>query len=40
LQPTLINSASVNTAELSKGIYFYEIRNKDSVVKKGKVVKE
>ncbi|MEP7169460.1 MAG: T9SS type A sorting domain-containing protein [Bacteroidota bacterium] len=40
LQQTFINSASVNTEELSKGIYFYEIKNKNSLVEKGKLVKE
>jgi hypothetical protein len=40
LQQTFINSASVNTEALSKGIYFYEIKNKNGMTKKGKVVKE
>jgi hypothetical protein len=40
LQQTFINSVSINTSAFSKGIYFYEIRNKEGVVKKGKVVKE
>ncbi|HKR06947.1 MAG TPA: T9SS type A sorting domain-containing protein [Bacteroidia bacterium] len=40
LQQSFINSFSVSTENFSKGIYFYEIRSKESVVKKGKVVKE
>jgi hypothetical protein len=39
------NSISLNTEQLSKGIYFYEVRNKNGPdsyrqIKKGKVVKE
>jgi hypothetical protein len=34
------NSTSINTSQLAKGIYFYQVRNKNGVVKKGKVVKE
>ena len=40
LQQTFFNSTTINTQQLSKGIYFYEIKNKGSVIKKGKVVKE
>jgi hypothetical protein len=40
LQQTFFNSTTINTSQLSKGIYFYEIKNKEGVVKKGKVVKE
>ena len=40
LQQTFFNSVNINTTPLSKGIYFYEIKNKNGVVKKGKVVKE
>jgi hypothetical protein len=34
------NSTSINTEQLSKGIYLYEVRNKNGVIKKGKVVKD
>jgi hypothetical protein len=37
---TFTNSISINTGQLSKGIYIYEVRNKNGVIKKGKVVKE
>jgi hypothetical protein len=37
---TFTNSISINTEELSKGIYIYEVRNKNGVIKKGKVVKD
>lgn len=34
------NSTKINTAKLVKGIYLYEVRNKNGVIKKGKVVKD
>ncbi len=34
------NSTSINTETLNQGIYFYEVRNKNGVIKKGKTVKE
>lgn len=40
LQQQFISSATLNTAQLAKGIYLYEVRNKNGVIKKGKVVKE
>jgi hypothetical protein len=40
LQRKFINSVSLNTEQLAKGIYLYEVRNKNGVIKKGKVVKE
>jgi OOP family OmpA-OmpF porin len=40
LNQTFTNSISINTGELSKGIYIYEVRNKNGVIKKGKVVKD
>jgi len=40
LQQSFINSVSLNTSQLSKGIYFYEMRNKNGVLRNGKVVKE
>ncbi|MEP7168848.1 MAG: T9SS type A sorting domain-containing protein [Bacteroidota bacterium] len=33
-------SVSLNTEQLSKGIYFYEIKKKNGLIQKGKVVKE
>ena len=33
------NSTSINTEQLAKGIYLYEVRNKNGVIKKGKIVK-
>ncbi|HYV90256.1 MAG TPA: T9SS type A sorting domain-containing protein [Chitinophagales bacterium] len=40
LQQEFINSVTLNTELLAKGIYVYEIRNKNGVIKKGKIVKE
>lgn len=40
LQQSFSNTISINTEQLAKGIYLYEVRNKDGVIKKGKVVKE
>ncbi|MEP7169904.1 MAG: T9SS type A sorting domain-containing protein [Bacteroidota bacterium] len=40
LQQKFTNSVSLNTEQLVKGIYLYEVRNKNWVIKKGKVVKE
>jgi hypothetical protein len=40
LQQTFKKTASLNTAELTRGIYIYEIRNKDSVIRKEKIIKE
>jgi hypothetical protein len=34
------NSTSINTEQLTKGVYLYEVRNKNGVIKKGKVVKD
>jgi OOP family OmpA-OmpF porin len=34
------NSTSINIEQLAKGIYIYEVRNKNGMIKKGKVVKE
>ncbi len=39
MQKAFTNSVILNTAQLTKGIYFYEVRNKNQVIKKGKVVK-
>ena len=40
LQQKFTSSVTLNTAQLTKGIYIYEVRGKENVVKKGKVVKE
>jgi hypothetical protein len=40
LNQSFIKSTSINTEQLAKGIYIYEVRNKNGVFKKGKVVKE
>lgn len=37
---SFINSTSINTEQLAKGIYIYEVRNKNGMIKTGKVVKE
>jgi hypothetical protein len=34
------NSTTINTELFAKGIYLYEVRNKNGVIKKGKVVKD
>lgn len=33
-------STSINTEQLAKGVYLYEVRNKSGVIKKGKIVKD
>lgn len=40
LQQSFTNNTSIHTAQLATGIYIYEVRNKNGVVKKGKLVKE
>lgn len=40
LQNTFINSSTLSTAQLARGIYFYELRKEKDVVKNGKLVKE
>ena len=40
LQKKFTNSVSLNTEQLSKGIYIYEVRDKNGLCKKGKVVKD
>lgn len=37
---SLTNSTTINTQQLAKGIYLYEVRNKNGVIKKGKVIKD
>lgn len=33
------NSASINTTLFTSGVYFYEVRSKNSLIKKGKITK-
>lgn len=40
ISKSFVNSISINTEHLAKGIYLYEVRNKNGVIKKGKVVKD
>lgn len=40
LKQSFTKSISLNTEQLTKGIYLYEVRNKEGIVKKGKVVKD
>jgi hypothetical protein len=40
LEQQFTNSVTLNTSQFAKGIYIYEIRNKNGVVEKGKVVKD
>ena len=40
LRQTFINTTTINTEQLAKGMYLYEVRNKNGIIKNGKVVKE
>lgn len=40
MQQKFLNTVSLNTSHLAKGIYLYEMRNANRVIKKGKVVKQ
>lgn len=40
LQQSFSNSVTLNTEALAKGIYIYEVKNKNEVLKKGKVVSD
>lgn len=40
LQQSFVNSTSINTEQFAKGIYLYEVRNKNGMIKKGKLVKD
>jgi len=39
LNRSFINSATINTEQLARGVYFYEIKNKNGVSARGKVIK-
>ena len=40
LQQTFTNSTTINTEQLAKGMYLYTLRNKNGIIKNGKVIKE
>lgn len=40
LMQTFSNSIVLNTESLAKGIYIYEVKNKNGIIKKGKVVSD
>ena len=40
LNKKFMSTVSLNTEQLEKGIYIYEVRNKNGVLKNGKIVKE
>jgi len=40
MQQIFTNSVSLNTEQLARGIYIYEVRDKNGLCKKGKVVKD
>jgi len=40
LHRSFVNSATINTEPFAKGVYLYELRNKNGVIGNGKVVKE
>lgn len=40
LQQNFINTVSLNTEQLAKGLYLYEVRDKNGLCKKGKIVKD
>lgn len=37
---SFINSIAINTEQLAKGVYLYEVRNKNGMIKKAKIVKD
>ena len=40
LQQTFTNSTTLNTEQLAKGMYLYTVRNKNGIIKNGKVIKQ
>jgi len=40
LQQTFTNSTTLNTEQLAKGMYLYTVRNRNGIIKNGKVIKE
>ncbi len=40
LQQAFTNTATINTEKLAKGMYLYEVRNRNGIIKNGKVIKQ
>lgn len=40
LSKSFTQTTSISTEQLEKGIYFYEVRNTEGVIKKGKIIKQ
>jgi hypothetical protein len=40
VQQTFTNTTTINTEQLAKGIYFYTLRNRNGIIKNGKVIKQ
>jgi hypothetical protein len=40
LQQTFTNSTTINTEQLAKGMYLYTVRNRNGIIKNGKVIKQ
>ena len=40
LQQTFTNTTTINTEQLAKGMYLYTVRNRNGIVKNGKVIKQ
>ncbi len=40
LQQTFTNTTTLNTEQLAKGMYLYTVRNKNGIIKNGKVIKQ
>ena len=40
LQQTFTNTTTINTEQLAKGMYLYTVRNRNGIIKNGKVIKQ
>lgn len=40
LQQTFTNTTTINTEQLANGMYLYEVRNRNGIIKNGKVIKQ
>ena len=40
VEQNFINSITLSVSHFARGIYFYEVKNKNGVIRKGKLVKE
>ncbi len=40
LQQTFINTTTINTEQLAKGMHLYTVRNRNGIIKNGKVIKQ